>query len=71
MPTSFKFSGNVGDIISLIPAMNEFYESFGNKIVLHLWLNRAAHYYDGAKHPVIDGNGQQVMLNKKMFDGHS
>lgn len=66
--TSFKFSGNVGDIISLIPAMGEFYRITGSKIVLYLWLDRKAHYYDGARHPVIDGDGQQVMLNKRMFE---
>lgn len=63
-----KFSGNVGDMISLIPAMNRYYELFGKKIILCLRLNVSAQYYAGARHPVVDGNGIQVMLNGRMFE---
>lgn len=68
MAKSFKFSGNAGDMLTLIAALNEFYLQTGTKAILRLWLNRPAHYYDNAKHPVVDGIGQQVMLNKRMFD---
>jgi len=65
---NFKFSGNVGDIISLIPAWNKFWVNSGKKINLFLWLDRQAHYYQGASHPVTDPYGIQCMLNRRMFD---
>lgn len=63
-----KFGGNIGDMISLIPAMRQYHRIFNVKVVLYLWLDRQAVYYIGATHPCVDANGIMVMLNQKFFD---
>lgn len=67
-PVSFRHSGNFGDLISSIPSMRTFYENTGRKVILYMWLDRKAFYYQGAAHPVKDEGGNMVMLNQYMFD---
>ncbi len=65
---NIKFAGNVGDQISIFPALRQYYRLFEKKIVMYLWLNRPAAYYLDAPHPVKNSSGVKVMLNEKMFD---
>lgn len=65
---SFKHSGNAGDILAAIPAMNEYYNKTKKKILLYLVIGQKAIYYQGATHPIKDDDGEMVMLNKYMFD---
>lgn len=60
-----RHSGNSGDLVSSLPGLRELYRKTGKKIRLYLWLNRHAHYYEGAVHPVKNGE-VQVMLNSYM-----
>lgn len=68
-PKKFSHSGNIGDIIAAIPAMNTFHEKTGKKIHLDLICNVPAFYYDGAVHPTKSTEtGEDVMLNEKMIE---
>ena len=66
--SNFKFSGNFGDIIASIPAMDKYYRLFNKRIVLYSHLGIRVNYYDGAHHPVQNEQGQQVMMTKEMME---
>lgn len=67
---SFKHSGNSGDIIYSLSGIKAVCEKYDMKADIYLWLNRPAHYYEGAVHPVKDDKTvkKNVMLNQYMFD---
>lgn len=65
----FSHSGNIGDVLAAIPAMNTFYEKTCKKVHLDLIANVPAFYYDGAIHPTKSTEaGIPVMLNEKMIE---
>lgn len=66
--TAFSHTGNIGDCIAAIPAMNEYFKKTGKQIDLYLKTNVPATYYEGATHPTRDATGGQVMLNSKMVE---
>lgn len=63
-----RHSGNLGDTLAALPALKEFNAKTGKKIIFYLVIGQKAFYYKGAKHPVKDTGGDNVMLNKYMFD---
>ena len=68
MTANFKFSGNFGDVIASIPAMDKYYRLFSKRIILYSHIGIRVNYYDGAIHPVQNDNGQQVMMTLEMMD---
>lgn len=64
---SFKHMGNAGDIIYALSGMKTLCRTVDVKARLYIWLDRPAHYYDGAIHPTRDFKGQQVAMNHYMF----
>lgn len=65
--TPFLHSGSIGDTWASIPAMKEYYNKTGKKILLYLEKDREAFYYEGAVHPTKDSDGKLVMLNEAMI----
>lgn len=65
---NFSHTGNIGDVISAIPAMRQFHIKTGKYIRLYLVRDVHGVYYDGATHPTKDNSGKNVMLNQKMID---
>lgn len=63
-----RHSGNIGDIWSSLPALKEFHSKTGKKLVLYLVMGQRAIYYSGATHPVMDKDGENVMLNEVMYN---
>ncbi len=68
MTATARHSGNIGDVFASFPALREFTRKTGKKIILYLVLDQKAHYYKDAVHPIKNDNGEDVMLNKRMFD---
>jgi hypothetical protein len=68
MEVTFKHSGNAGDIVYAMSALQAYNDNNpGHYITLYLNLNVPAYYYKGANHPVKSGT-VEVMLNKKMAE---
>lgn len=65
---NYKHSGNSGDVIYALSCIKKSCELTNTKANLFLWLDCPANYYEGAVHPIFDGKGQNVMLNKYMYD---
>lgn len=65
---SFIHSGNIGDVFASIPAMGEYYNKTGNKVVLYLVNGQRAIYYEGATHPTKDESGEHVMMNERVIN---
>lgn len=59
---TFKHSGNTGDVIYALAGIKQVVGELGTKADIVLWLNRMAHYYEGAVHPL---GGK--MLNMYMY----
>lgn len=67
--TSFTHSGNLGDILASVPAMNTYFEKTKKRIHLDLIANVPAFYYEGAVHPTkSSATGKSVMLNESMIE---
>lgn len=67
--TPFLHTGNIGDCLASLPAMNEYCSKTGKKVLLYLEKDRPAKYYAGATHPTRDPEtGTMVMLNQKMIE---
>lgn len=65
---NYKHSGNSGDVLYALSCIKKGYDVTGKKANLFLWLDCPAWYYEGAKHPIFDGSGKNVMLNKYMYN---
>lgn len=68
MSTSFKISGNIGDVHASIPAMKKHFTDTGKKVVLYLVKDNPAEYHDGVGHPTKNESGQLVQLNEAMIN---
>lgn len=66
--TTFLHFGSVGDVWAAIPAINEYYRKYKKKAILYLKDGQKAFYYQGAVHPTVNINGENVMLNQNMID---
>lgn len=58
---------NPGDCFASLPALKRYSEITGKKVVLYLWLNRGAFYFEGAVHPTKNSAGTNVMMNEEVF----
>lgn len=67
-PARFKHFANIGDIIASLPTVKTFYEKTKRKVIFCQQLNVKGEYFQGATHPTLDADGQQVMCNQSMFD---
>lgn len=63
---NFKHMGNAGDIIYALSGIKTVCEKLDMKANIYLWIDRPAHYYEGAYHPTRNFKGQQVSLNHYM-----
>lgn len=65
---TIKHSYNAGDLIVLMSGLKELHKKFKKKIKIYQVIDLPAFYYTGAISPIIDGNGQQVCMNRTMFN---
>lgn len=64
---SVKHFPNLGDIVSIMPALKRYWEITGKRIKFCQQIDTPSAYYPGASHPTVDANGQMVSLNQEMF----
>lgn len=65
---SVKHSYNAGDLIILLPSIKEYCRVSGKQCIIYQRLDLPAYYYEGAVHPVSNSEGQNVCMNKLVFD---
>jgi len=69
MPDSIRikhsFAG--GDLIALLPGLQQLYRTTGRKTILYQRLNLEAHYFEGAIHST-QNQGVPVCMNQELFD---
>lgn len=63
-----KHTYNAGDLLTLLPGLQHIHNQSGRKSIIFQHLDFPAFYYEGAYSPVRDKEGQQVCMNKEMFD---
>jgi hypothetical protein len=63
-----KRSNNLGDLIAELCGIKAMCERYDTKAIIYQHLDVPAVYANNAKHPTISGNGEQVMMNKGMFE---
>lgn len=63
-----KHSFNAGDLCVVLPGLQYFFNKTGKKSIIYQRLDFPAFYYEGAYSPIRDKEGQQVCMNKEMFD---
>jgi len=65
---TFMQPRNLGDLIYSLWGIKNVCEKLNCKAVIYQWLNKEAFYYEGAKHPTKGDSGNEVTMNRKMFD---
>jgi hypothetical protein len=65
---TFMQPRNLGDLIYSLWGIKNVCEKLNCKAVIYQWVNREAFYYEGAKHPTKGDSGNEVTMNRKMFD---
>jgi hypothetical protein len=65
---TFMQPRNLGDLIYSLWGIKNVCEKLNCKAVIYQWVNKEAFYYEGAKHPTKGDNGNEVTMNRKMFD---
>lgn len=65
---SYFHTGSIGDVWASLPAVFSGVEQMKKKATYYLRPNVPATYYEGAVHPTLDKNGENVMLNEKMIE---
>lgn len=65
-----KHTCNPGDVIASLICCKKYYEITGRKVRYIQQIGFKGAYYPGAVHPTLsdDGSGQNVTMNKKMFE---
>lgn len=63
-----KHRYNAGDILVILPGLQNIYSQTGKKSIIYQQLDFPAFYYDGAYSPTRDKEGQQVCMNEEMWD---
>lgn len=63
-----KHSYNAGDLIVLMAGLRQLHKIHGKKVIVYQVLDFPAFYYENAYSPIRDGAGQQVCMNRDMFD---
>lgn len=64
----FKHSYNAGDLIASLPGIKHFCEQTQAKAIIYQRIGLRADYDHNKKHPTVDESGQQVSMNKSMFE---
>lgn len=64
----YKHSRNSGDLVAAMAGMQQVYKDTGKKAVIYQRLGLEAYYYDGAKHPLVNEEGNAVCMNQKQWD---
>lgn len=65
--TSVKHMPNLGDQISVMPAIKKYWEVTGRRVRFMQMVGHPASYYAGATHPTTK-DGVMVSMNDKMFE---
>lgn len=66
-PITVKFSFNPGDLIAALAGLHHLSTVTKRKILIYQRLNLPAFYYEGATHPTVDSEGQNVCMNEDVF----
>jgi hypothetical protein len=66
--TRIKHFANLGDIIAVLPACKKYYEVTQRKVIFVQQVNQLAQYYQGAVHPTVNSEGQNVCVNEIGFE---
>lgn len=64
---SIRSIANPGDCLASLPALKQYAQDNNRQIILYLWLNRGAYYFEGAVHPTKNAQGQNVTMNEEVF----
>ena len=64
----YKHSKNLGDLISVLPGLKNLYETKGEVSTIYQRLDMPVYMYNNWKHPVTNELGEEVCMNKYMFD---
>jgi hypothetical protein len=63
-----KHSFNSGDLVVLLASLQHLFETTGKQSVIYQTVDFPAYYFQGAYSPIRDSNGQQVCMNREMFE---
>ncbi|HRP30465.1 MAG TPA: hypothetical protein PKV73_01170 [Agriterribacter sp.] len=64
----FKHSVNPGDLYAAMGSIKQFYDATQRKVIIYQSTNHRAAYYPGAVHPTVNELGENVCMNKPMFE---
>lgn len=62
-----KHSFNAGDLITILPGMQNLYKTKGIKFIIYQRLGLKAYYYEGATSPIVNDDNEMVCMNEDMF----
>lgn len=60
-------AANSGDLISILPGIKHVYDTTGKKAIIYQRLDMPGLYYQGAVHPLLNENGEQVTMNMQQW----
>lgn len=63
-----KHSFNAGDLITILPGMQNLYRTKEIKFIIYQRLGLKAYYYEGATSPIVNSDNEMVCMNKYMSD---
>jgi len=63
-----KHFANLGDIIAVMPAIKKYWEVTKRQAIFVQQCNQLAQYYQGATHPTVNEDGQNVCVNNAMYE---
>lgn len=66
--TTVKHLANLGDIISIMPAIKKYHEVTKRRVRICQMIDVPGHYYANASHPTKSQDGTQVTMNSAMFE---
>ena len=66
--TRIKHSVNPGDLIGAMGAIKKFHDVTKRKVIVSQSTSMLAAYYQGAVHPTMNEQGQNVCCNDAMWD---
>lgn len=66
--TRIKHSTNPGDLVAAMAAVKKFYDVTKRKVIVSQSTTMLAQYYQGAVHPTVNSDGQNVCCNDAMWE---
>ncbi len=59
---------NIGDMIGAMGALKKYHDITNRRVTVYQSTNNLAQYYAGAVHPTVNEKGENVCINKPMFE---